>query len=236
MIIVPGDNDIGGEDGEVVTPRNVHRFKDAFKTRPFYKIGNTLIYPVNKMTHEVLKEAPSDLTDSYNNNPSQRTIVISHFPLLFHQSQYADRVLRQLQPTIIFSGHLHRSLFIKRSQVYTEFAKANPLNTHENDKYSMHEFDLTDTIKKESFLEILVPTCSYRMGEKSVGYGMAVLDHQNDNLYYTILWSVERFVLLYEYLVLLSIWAIVGLIWLIIFALRHIHRRNVYNYNKISCK
>lgn len=195
----------------MITPRNTKRFREAFNTRPFYKIGNTLVYPVNKIANETPKEAPRDQLDTSNH--LQRTILISHFSLLFQQSSYSDKVLKLLKPAIIFSGHLHRSLFIKRSQVYTEFTKANPLNVHDHDKYLMHEFDLQETVSLQSFLEILVPTCSYRMGEMNVGYGMAIIDHVDNNLYYTVLWSVERFLVLYEYLGLLSFWAVAVLIW-----------------------
>lgn len=31
------------------------------------------------------------------------------------------------------------------------------------------------SLKENSYLEIIVPTCSYRMGEKRIGYGMAVI-------------------------------------------------------------
>lgn len=229
-IIIPGDNDIGGENGEIVTPRNVLRFKEAFGTRPFYKIGDTMIYTLNRMSHEIPEAAPQHLLDT--GPPVARTIVISHLSLLFQQSQYAERVLNLLQPTVIFSGHLHRSLSIKRNR-HEYHTKANPLNVHDHDKYDMHEFDVTETVNSErSFLEILVPTCSYRMGEKNVGYGMATID--KDHLYYTVLWSVERFYILYAYLVVLSLWAIAGLFFgSLVLAKKYFLRRNIYDYHKV---
>lgn len=227
-IIVPGDNDIGGENGEIVTQQKVNRFRSAFNTLPFYTLGNNIIYTVNRITREIPHQVPSykDL------EPKHRTIAVSHFSLLFHQDDYSDRVLRQLQPHIIFSGHLHRSMFIKRSQVYTEFTKATPLNVGANDRYQVHEFDLTETINRQSHLEILVPTSSYRMGERNMGYGHAVLDG-NDNLFYTVLWSVDRFQQLFNYLPVLSIWLIIGMIWTTILIRRSCRRRKLFNYDKV---
>lgn len=228
-IVVPGDNDIGGENGEIVTQQKVSRFRNAFKTRPFYKFGDNIIYTVNRITREIPHQIPA--LDELE--PKHRTIAVGHFSLLFHHDDYSDRVLRLLQPHIIFSGHLHRSMFIKRSQVYTEFTKTTPLNVGAKDRYQVHEFDLKETITKQSYLEILVPTASYRMGERNMGYGHAIIDHGQDNLYYTVLWSVDRFQQLFNYISFVSIWSIIGLVSVTISIRRSCHRRKLFNYNKV---
>lgn len=224
-IVVPGDNDIGGENGEIVTAQKVNRFREAFKTQPFYQIGDNVIYSVNRITREVPRLSEVQ--------PHQRTIAVGHFSLLFHHDDYSDRVLRLLQPQIIFSGHLHRSMFIKRSQVYAEFTKTTPLNVGANDRYQVHEFDLRETITQQSHLEILVPTASYRMGERNMGMGYAVIDHRNENLSYTILWSVDRFRQLFNYLTFLSIWLAIGLLWSAFSIRRWCRRRIAYKYDKV---
>lgn len=226
--MVPGDNDIGGENGEILTQQKVARFRSAFETRPFYSLGTNVIYPVNRITREIPHQVPTwkDL------DPKQRSIAVSHFSLLFHQDDFSDRVLKMLQPHIIFSGHLHRSMFLRRSQVYTELTKATPLSVG-TDRYQVHEFDLAETIQRQIHLEILVPTCSYRMGERNMGYGYAVLDHSNDNLSYTVLWSVDRFQQLFNYLSFLSIWLIIGLAWTTLRIRRRCHRRKLFNYDKV---
>ena len=231
-IIVPGDNDIGGENGEMVTQQKVSRFQEAFQTKPFYVIeGRTTVHTVNRMTREIPRQVPKET----NNVSTQRNIAVSHFSLLFHQDDFSDRVLRPLHPHVIFSGHMHRSMFIKRSQTYAEFTKTTPLNVGEKDRYQVLEFDLSETIQRQSHLEILVPTCSYRMGEKNMGYGYAVIDHGTENLFYTVLWSVDRFQQLFVYIFLLSFWAVVGLIWLTVYNFRRFKRRHKKNpfYNKV---
>lgn len=226
---MPGDNDIGGENGEIVTQQKVARFRNAFDTRPFYTLGDNVIYIVNRITREIPHQIPT--LDQLE--PKHRTIAVGHFSLLFHQDDYSDRVLRLLQPHIIFSGHLHRSMFIKRSQVYTEFTKATPLNVGEKDRFQVHEFDLRETIQRQSHLEILVPTSSYRMGERNIGYGHAVIDHTQDNLLYTVLWSVDRFHQLFNYISFLAIWGIIGLICVTVHIRRMCRTRKLYNYNKV---
>lgn len=206
------------------------RFQSAFKTRPFYEVGDNIVYAVNRITREI---PPGDVPTFPDLHEKHRTIAVGHFSLLFHQDDYSDRVLRLLQPHIIFSGHLHRSMFIKRSQVYTEFTKATPLNVGASDRYQVHEFDLTETIRRQSHLEILVPTASYRMGERNVGYGHAVLDHANDNLSYTVLWSVDRFQQLFNYLAFVCIWVIVGLVCTCLHIRRRCLRRKLFNYEKV---
>lgn len=222
---MPGDNDIGGENGEIVTAQKVNRFKEAFRTRPFYKIGENIIYTVNRITRELPQPTLNEA------QPHQRTIAVGHFSLLFHHDDYSDRVLRLLQPHIIFSGHLHRSMYIKRSQVHTELPKTTPLNVGANDRYQVHEFNLKETITRQSHLEILVPTASYRMGERNVGMGYAIIDHEN--LSYTILWSVDRFRQLFNYLIFLSIWLLVGLLWTAFSVRRWCRRRTSYKYDKV---
>lgn len=214
-----------------MTKEKVNRFKAAFDPKQFYKFGDKIIvYTVNRITREVPHDIPTYEKDL---QPDQKTIAVGHFSLLFHQDAYSDRVLRLLQPHVIFSGHLHRSMFIKKSQIYTEFAKTTPLNVGEKDRYLVHEFDLRETMDRQSHLEILVPTSSYRMGERNMGYGLALIDHRNDNLSYTVLWSIDRFQQLFNYISFLAIWGIIGLVWVTLAVRRSCHRRKLYNYDKV---
>ena len=84
-------------------------------------------------------------------------VVLSHVPLHIastrHFHQLREMVL-EIQPNYIFSGHIH----------------------HES--YSTHimweEGKRGRSVKKLAH-EITVPTCSYRMGEMSIGAGVAVI-------------------------------------------------------------
>ena len=56
--------------------------------------------------------------------------------------------------------------------------------------------------------EVIVPTCSYRMGVKEMAFGIAAIDlsePDNGNIFYVNLWLPSRFSLLYAYIVAVSI-------------------------------
>lgn len=226
-IIVPGDNDIGGENGEIVTPMKLNRFKSTFKNRRQYSHSDLNFYEINRVARELPLVAPKDAPEN------TKTIAVSHFSLLFYHDDYSDRSLQAVQPDVIFSGHLHRSLFIKRSKVFSEFTKANPLNVGDSDRFSVHHFDLSSESADESYLEILVPTCSYRMGEQNVGFGMAVIE--GDNLFYTVLWSVDRFKQLISYIVYLVVSLLLALLYCVctLAARKRVFKRNMLNYAKV---
>lgn len=210
-----------------MTQQKVNRFRVAFKTPNYFKRGNTIIYPVNRITREIPYQVPLEL------EPQERAIAISHFSLLFHQDDYSDRVLRLIQPHIIFSGHLHRSMYIKNSQIYREFPKTTPFNVGAKDRYQVQSFSLKESVARQTHLEILVPTASYRMGERNMGYGFAVIDHDHDNLIYTVLWSTDRFKQLFHYISFVALWFIIGMIWTTILIRRRCHRRKIFNYEKV---
>ena len=56
--------------------------------------------------------------------------------------------------------------------------------------------------------EIIVPTCSYRMGVKEMALGLVVLDTDTAQLTYHNLWLPSRFALLYLYAVAAPICAL----------------------------
>uniref|UniRef100_A0A1B0CUQ9 Phosphomannomutase n=2 Tax=Lutzomyia longipalpis TaxID=7200 RepID=A0A1B0CUQ9_LUTLO len=194
-IYVPGDNDIGGENGEIVTPTKINRFRSTFHTQHTYSWHNLVFFEANRITREI----PQPATPPAPPYSSQRRFVLSHMSLLFYNDGFQERVLQYVLPHVIFTGHMHRSLFIRKSLKLTEFTRAHPLNANA-ERYMVNSFDLREP---ETFLEIMVPTCSYRMGERNIGFGYAVLD--GDDLLYTVLWSVDRFSQLFLYLIYLLV-------------------------------
>ncbi|XP_055696375.1 uncharacterized protein LOC129797633 [Lutzomyia longipalpis] len=194
-IYVPGDNDIGGENGEIVTPTKINRFRSTFHTQHTYSWHNLVFFEANRITREI----PQPATPPAPPYSPQRRFVLSHMSLLFYNDGFQERVLQYVLPHVIFTGHMHRSLFIRKSLKLTEFTRAHPLNANA-ERYMVNSFDLREP---ETFLEIMVPTCSYRMGERNIGFGYAVLD--GDDLLYTVLWSVDRFSQLFLYLIYLLV-------------------------------
>lgn len=190
----------------------MNRFKKVFAPRRYYKHDNNnlIFYQLNRLSNALMPD--STIPAREESSPNSRTIIgLSHLPLLYYHDPLSERALRALKPHIIFSGHLHRSLFIKRTRNDAEFTRAVPLNVGASDRYSVLCFDLAEAAATPSaLLEILVPTCSYRMGEPNIGYGMAVIEA--DSLRYTVLWCADRFVQLYRYLIFIATWAVVGLL------------------------
>lgn len=50
-----------------------------------------------------------------------------------------------------------------------------PLSGDKKTAYKVHNFDLRYHKDTQELLEIVIPTCSYRMGVSDIGYGFAVI-------------------------------------------------------------
>lgn len=74
----------------------------------------------------------------------------------------------QFKPNIIFSGHSHYSRKITYPPIHSEHLVDNRIVTVDLNNYDVKE-------NYRNFTEIMVPTCSYRMGVANIGYGYAVI-------------------------------------------------------------
>lgn len=59
-------------------------------------------------------------------------------------------------------------------------------------------------LHSNSFYEVSIPTCSYRMGVPQMGYGVMTIA-QNGNAIVSILWLPSRYTCLYLYLIFIAI-------------------------------
>ncbi|XP_016985886.1 metallophosphoesterase 1 isoform X1 [Drosophila rhopaloa] len=179
---VPGDNDIGGENGDYISNSNQRRFENEFMSEDLFDYDNHLrFFKINRML--------LDFTNpDRDNNADRLRIGVSHAPLLIGGGPLLRAIISDLDPHIIFSGHWHESrIFI--------YPSTKVINFYEN---AVRHFDLKALKEQEhSYLEIMVPTSSYRMGKSKIGMGYAVLE--NYNLSYTVLWQPNRFILLFTY-------------------------------------
>uniref|UniRef100_A0A336MKE9 CSON000539 protein n=1 Tax=Culicoides sonorensis TaxID=179676 RepID=A0A336MKE9_CULSO len=222
VIIVPGDSDIGQFGGN--SPK-VNRFRKMFYEKEMWLgKGNIIFYNINRITHEM----PS--YDSDNKHDNYTRIFLSHLPILesdekfskkvnikdnkltksfrkrnrIKSKQFAAKALETFKPHLIFSGHHHQSLIMKTKLKRLHSPEIpNSLNNDKKTAYAMNKFNIDDIFENNEVLEIYIPTCSYRMGEMDIGFGYAVLD--NRNLFYTVLWTTQRFYQLSFYLFLLFI-------------------------------
>ncbi|XP_060657393.1 metallophosphoesterase 1 [Drosophila nasuta] len=179
---VPGDNDIGGDNGDYISNSNQRRFENEFMSEDLFDYDNHLrFFKINRML--------LDFTNpDKDNNADRLRIGVSHAPLLIGGGPLLRAIITDLDPHIIFSGHWHESrIFI--------YPSTKVINFYEN---AVRHFDLKALKEQDhSYLEIMVPTCSYRMGKSKIGMGYAVLEDYN--LSYTVLWQPNRFILLFTY-------------------------------------
>ncbi|KAK9506070.1 hypothetical protein O3M35_008072 [Rhynocoris fuscipes] len=182
-IFVPGDNDIGGED-EPVYLSNVQRFEQFFASKSdLEKYEHLEFYKVNKL----LRRFPN--ISNIKVNSSSIRIAVSHIPLLGYADDTTEKVIKNLRPQLIFSAHDHKSIHfvgdLKTGE--TTFIEVLESNTHNNDIPSWR-FQNGEMITNE----IIVPTCSYRMGVQKIGYGLALIDKDGSYWCYMILWLPQR--------------------------------------------
>ncbi|XP_065367477.1 metallophosphoesterase 1 homolog isoform X2 [Calliphora vicina] len=181
LIHIPGDNDIGGENGEYISNLNIHRFEEAFTQRDIFDYNLLRFFKINRMMLDFTN--PDRL-----NNKQKLRIGLSHAPILIGGGPLLRAILTELDPHIIFSGHWHESrIFIHPSTKVISFYE--PTVKHFNLKQMKEQ--------QHSYLEIMVPTSSYRMGKTNIGMGYAVLE--NYDLSYTVLWLPNRFISLLVY-------------------------------------
>ncbi|XP_060519626.1 uncharacterized protein LOC132697898 isoform X2 [Cylas formicarius] len=103
------------------------------------------------------------------------------------------KVINKMLPHVLFTAHEHKSMIIKTDALLRQDFHITPV-TPENTKIFQFTLGSTD------MYEIMVPTCSYRMGTTKIGFGYAAIER--NELKFTILWSPSRFEVLAVYLFL----------------------------------
>lgn len=189
-IYIPGDNDVGGESRDFRTQKKVDRFVKHFENLTGVATFGFIDYIKN----------PEDMVWVIEpRKASPVHVLVSHFSVLVKDKMRVNPILQQVRPHLIFSGHWHKaSVFL-----------CNDCMKDDDFSWSVKERNLEDVQgwlvtnlleKRFSITEIMVPTCSYRMGVSNIGYGVAVIK-KNGELMYTVLWSPERYKMLYGYLI-----------------------------------
>ncbi|KAF5274088.1 hypothetical protein FQR65_LT04486 [Abscondita terminalis] len=183
-IWIPGDNDIGGEYADYITSHKIERFFEAFPQEDVVIYKNIRFNKINRL----INQAP--IRENAKPEENYTDIALSHLSLLSIPTLFVDKVLESLQPKIIFTAHSHKALVIKMREDSRNDRLITPI---EPESTKVYQYDLND----DYLVEIIVPTCSYRMGTTKIGYGFAVLE--SNKLKYTILWTSSRFLQLKIY-------------------------------------
>lgn len=133
---------------------------------------------------------------STNHQFMQPSVVFSHVPLdhLSSASQGANvksRILSSLVgTTFIFSGHIHHMMYNHHN--VKVHASLTPLSIRRGLDNELPPTELANT--RHTAYEITVPTCSYRMGERHMGVGAALLSEfqfEPPNLQYSLITGRE---------------------------------------------
>ncbi|XP_050720946.1 uncharacterized protein LOC127000863 isoform X4 [Eriocheir sinensis] len=183
-IFLPGDNDIGGEGNDLVTPHKINRFY------AFLNQSMTLQY---KFIDFIQMRVMDDFTFPDNKLPPEEgrvRILLSHMPLLTRTRERVKQKIIKQQPSFIFSGHEHESFHFTGMK---EEGHAQDFQVLKDNQRVWH-FESAGTLLHE----IVVPTCSYRMGQVDAGYGAAVIE-KSGGITYTVLWLPSRFEQLWLY-------------------------------------
>uniref|UniRef100_A0A1B6LVI1 Calcineurin-like phosphoesterase domain-containing protein n=1 Tax=Graphocephala atropunctata TaxID=36148 RepID=A0A1B6LVI1_9HEMI len=191
-VFAPGDNDIGGED-ELVTDKKVNRFKQHFASPTFYNLGRVQIIQVDKMQRVVPHLPPLSVSAGEN----RTRVVISHMPLLGLPSAFAAEVLQKLRPHVVLSAHDHK---LARFSGDIETGERLTVDTSSDNWLANWKPSWRFQRSEHQTYEVVVPTCSYRMGVSNMGFGVALFDKRGEAWCYHVLWLPSRFHALITYL------------------------------------
>lgn len=78
------------------------------------------------------------------------------------------QVISKMLPHLLFTAHEHKSMIISTDALLRHDFQIVPVSP-ENNQVFEYSLGVTD------MYEILIPTCSYRMGTDKIGYGYAVI-------------------------------------------------------------
>ena len=203
MIYIPGDNDIGGEGVDPVTLRKIDRFEQHFgpSSSVYSASGQVDIVPVSRLTEHGnynLTLKPAQLSTT------KVVLAISHVPVLPLNGRFAEKVMNLVNPDMILSAHDHSGYMFtadrqsrKLSRDILRFSK-NEKTPVELETRIAADPEMGIGTLTEMVWEVVVPTCSYRMGVSEMGLGLMAISSQGD-VFYTNLWLPSRFSLLYTY-------------------------------------
>lgn len=184
---IPGDNDIGGDWYEKVDYERLRRFKHHFGNSEYFQIKNITFYNVDLISHQI------PIFDMKND--SSISVIMSHFQVL--PSYQSTKMLSQLQPpVVIFSAHTHHS-----REVFTRLE--NHVYNFPHPLVNGKLYNLTAFEAEKIYLEIEVPTCSYRMGTLTVGFAQAAFDGKTLN--YSPMFFLSRYYQFSIYLIFILI-------------------------------
>jgi len=225
-VFASGDNDVGGEGIDSKLQWKVDRFTNNFEQ---YKTGNYNV-GVSNVKHVTFQKISVDygerisqshtdmLSDLRAHSTARFRIICNHMPLLNRLPVEVSKIIEILQPHLIVTAHTHLFKLYLCKGCWPQESSAN---TNEiQSPWKGQAVDVTNIPRPLSFNlsdvlqihELVIPTCSYRMGVKNMGYGAAVIS-RNGQMKFDILWLPSRYRQLTLYVIILSsitIWVLMS--------------------------
>ncbi|CAF1207163.1 unnamed protein product [Adineta ricciae] len=195
-IVIPGDNDVGGEYYGDKNPYQRQRFSSYFgRMIQLYRQKDIEILRLDiDLRDDYLKTKQSRVLKETQSRPmtSAFRIVLNHWPMLTRSASFTKSFLHDLNPNLILKGDSHHfTIYLHdRDRSVTEILAREFL------PQPVLSIDVAQT---RYVHEISIPTCSYRMGVSRIGYGVLLLDTATKSAHLTILSTPRRYGYLYAY-------------------------------------
>ncbi|CAF0936879.1 unnamed protein product [Rotaria sordida] len=195
-IVIPGDNDVGGEYYGDKQPILRQRFRNYFgRTIALHRQNNIEYLKLDiDMFESYIDDKRAAIMEQTQNRPlsSIFRVVLNHWPLLTRSARFVKPFINELEPNLILKGDSHHFYIF----AYDRINMTNRIIAREYLSQSILSIDLD---QKRFIYEISVPTCSYRMGVDRIGYIVLLLDSATKTAHLSILSTPRRYISLYFY-------------------------------------
>ncbi|XP_067672644.1 metallophosphoesterase 1 homolog [Haliotis asinina] len=208
-IFVPGDNDIGGEGRDFRSPFKITRFENHFENLTgIERVGFIDFIKLDLRFNRNMPLEQRKLLEKLKKHfTAPLRLIVNHETMLPKLKSFIHPILMEVQPHLLMSGHWHEARRFECEDCLSNNVDTGHWPVTQEDLTEIDSYLDIDLNKPLAVNEIMVPTCSYRMGEPNMGYGVGLLDPEG-HLKYTVLWLPSRYIQLYAYLGVLVLVAI----------------------------
>ncbi|UJR27242.1 hypothetical protein I4U23_008537 [Adineta vaga] len=196
-IIIPGDNDVGGEYYGDKQPLLRQRFRNYFgRTIALYHQNDIQFLKLDIDMFDSYTDGKRDtIMEQIHTHPMTALfrLVLNHWPIVKRTARFVKPFINDLEPNLILKGDSHHFSITLHDRIAMK-------NTILAEEYLSRSFYTLELGGKNLIYEISVPTCSYRMGVDRVGYVVLLLDSESKTAHVTILSTPRRYLAFYLYI------------------------------------
>jgi predicted phosphodiesterase len=218
-IFIPGDNDVGGEGIDVKEAWKLNRFRRYFNRTSLASpaanddITTVMFVDFFKLSFDFGERIKDSLIQKWSDMSQQSRakyrVICNHMALLRRSPTDYGQIVNIMKPDLIITAHSHLAQLYKCLDCRSPEVSASlkqPLPPWIGQVSDLTNSDpLTFNLSDMSALhELVVPTCSYRMGVPDMGFGAAVL-RKDGSLTFSVLWLPSRYHQLASYVIVVII-------------------------------